>query len=50
MLQEANTDLSNPLVPKLTIVKCQNILFPFQIRPLSQLKQIGDFYFLHLRN
>ena len=46
MLQAANTDLFNPLVPKAHNSECQNIIFPLQIKPL---KLIGGFYFLHPR-
>ena len=44
MLQAANTDLFNPLVPKVHNNECQNILFPLQIEPLKvNLKLIGGF-------
>ena len=32
MLQAANTDLFNPLVPKAHNSECQNLLFPLQIK------------------
>ena len=35
MLQAANNDLFNPLVPKAHNSECQNILFPLQIKPLK---------------
>ena len=35
MLQGANTDLFNPLVPKAHKSKCQNLLFPIQIKPVN---------------
>ena len=42
MLQEANTDLFNPLVPKSNNSECQNLLFPLQIEPLKvNLKLMG---------
>ena len=31
MLQAANTDLFNPLVPKAHNIECQNLPFPLQI-------------------
>ena len=34
MLQAANTDLCNPLVPKAHKSECQNVPFPLQINPL----------------
>ena len=33
MLQGANTDLFNPLVPEAHNSECQNLLFPSQIKP-----------------
>ena len=33
MLQAANTDLFNPLVPKAHNSECQNLLFHLQIKP-----------------
>ena len=33
ILQTANTDLVNPLVPKAHNGECQNLLFSLQIRP-----------------
>ena len=35
MLQAANTDLSNLLVPKAHNRECQNLLFPLQIEPVK---------------
>ena len=32
MLQAANTDLFNPLVPKAQNSECQSLLFPLQIK------------------
>ena len=45
MLQAANTDLFNPLVPKAHNSQCQNPPFPFQIKPgKSQFKfKLADF-------
>ena len=34
MLQAANTDLFNPLVPKAHNGRCQNLLFILQIKPV----------------
>ena len=34
MLQSANTDLFNPLVPKANNSELQNLLFPLQIKPV----------------
>ena len=46
MLQAANTDLFNPLVPKAHNSKGQNLLFTLQIKPVKvNLKQIGGFLF-----
>ena len=45
MLQGANTDLFNPLVPKVHNSECQNMLFPLRIKPV---KSVG-FYFLTFR-
>ena len=43
MLQAASTDLFNPLVLKAHKSKCQNVLFPLQIKPgKSQL--LADFF------
>ena len=36
MLQAANTDLFNPLVPKAHNSVCQNLPFPFQIKEVKQ--------------
>ena len=38
MLQGANTNLFNPLVPKAHASECQNILFLLQIKSVSHLK------------
>ena len=35
MLQAANIDLFNPLVPKAHNSGCQNLLFPLQIMPVK---------------
>ena len=35
MLQAANTDLINPLVPKAHNSECQNLLYPLQIKPVK---------------
>ena len=35
MLQTANTDLFNPLVPKAHNSECQNLRFPLQIKPVK---------------
>ena len=49
MLQGTNTDLFNPLVPKAHNSEYRNILFPLQIKPVSQLKFVfADFYFCTL--
>ena len=37
MLQTANTDLFNQLVPKAHKSECQNLLFPLQIKPVLKL-------------
>ena len=34
MLQAANSDLFNPLIPQAHNSECQNILFPLQIKPV----------------
>ena len=45
MLQAANTDLFNPLVPKAHNSECQNLPFPLQINPgESQLKLACGFF------
>ena len=36
MLQAANTDLFNPLVPEAFNSECQNMLFPLQIEPAKE--------------
>ena len=46
MLQGANTDLFNPLVPKAYNSECQYLPFPLQIWPVSQLKLV---FFRHPR-
>ena len=44
MQQAANTDLINPLGPKVYSSECQIILFPLQIKPEKvNLKLIGGF-------
>ena len=35
MVQAANTDLFNPLVPKAHNRVCPNLLFPLQIKPVK---------------
>ena len=35
MLQAANTDIFNPLVPKGHNSDCQSILFPLKIKPVK---------------
>ena len=35
MLQAANTDIFNPLVPKPHNSECQDLLFPLPIKPLK---------------
>ena len=35
MLQRANTELFNPLVPKAHNGECQNLLLPLQIMPVK---------------
>ena len=40
MLQAANTDHFDTLFPKAHNSECQNILFPLQIKPVSQLKLV----------
>ena len=46
MLQAANNDIFNPLVPKAHNKECQNLLFPLQIKPARvwTLKLIGGFF------
>ena len=40
MLQAANIDLFNPLVPKAQNSECQSLLFPLPIKPIkNQLKR-----------
>ena len=47
MLQAANIDLFNPLVPKAHNSKRQNLIFPLQIKPVKvNLKLIGAFFTL----
>ena len=48
MLQAANTDLFNPIVPKDHNSKCQNLPFLLQTKPVSQLKLVFNFYFCTL--
>ena len=50
MLQAADIDLFNPLVPKAHNGAYQNIPFPLQIKPLSQLKLVHRILFLHPRH
>ena len=38
MLQGANTDQFNPLVPKAHNSEHQNLLFPLQIKPVKSVK------------
>ena len=38
MLQAANTDLFNPLVPKAHNSECENLLFPLQINQKKSVK------------
>ena len=48
MLQAANTDLFNPLVPKAHNSECQNLQFLLQIKPVKvSHSQFADLYFLH---
>ena len=50
MLQAGKTDLFNPLVPKVHNSKCQNLLFPVQIKPVKSVKAIiGGFLSVDLR-
>ena len=48
MLQAANTELFNPLVPKAHNSECQNRPFPLQIMPVRAI--IGGFLFFDLRH
>ena len=48
MLQAANTDLFNSLVPEAQNIECQNIVFPLKLSQLSQWKLVCGF-FLHPR-
>ena len=51
MVQAANTDLFNPLVPQTQTRECQNLPFPLQIRQSkARLKQVGGFSFLAPRH
>ena len=45
MLQAASTDCFNPLVPKAHNTECQNLPFPLQMKPVSQLKLVGGLFF-----
>ena len=46
MLQAADTDLFNPLVPKAQYSECQNLPFPFQSKPIKvNIKLIGGFLY-----
>ena len=48
MLQTANTDLYNQLIPKAHNSECQYPLFPLQIKPIKvNLKLIGGFLFFY---
>ena len=40
MLQTANTDLLNPLVPKAHYSECQNLPFTLQIKPANSVKKL----------
>ena len=44
MLQAANTDLFNPIVPKVHYSECHSVLFSFQIKPFKA--NFVDFYSL----
>ena len=46
MLQAANTDLFNPLVPKAHISEYQNQLFILKIKPVKSVKLIHRFLFV----
>ena len=46
MLQEANTDLFNPLVHKAHNSECQIILFPLQIKPSKRQLKLNWRYFV----
>ena len=48
MLQAANTDLFNPLVPKAHNSEGQNLSFLYTLR--SQVKLIGRYLFFHPRH
>ena len=51
MLQAANIDLFNPLVPKAHNSECQNLPFPLQIKPVNVSQSyLAHFYFLHPRH
>ena len=61
MLQRANTDLFNLLVPQADNSECQNLLFPLQIKPVKVQfsAKLADFYIctlgtkwvkIHLKN
>ena len=45
MLQAANTDLFNPLVPKYRNIERQNLQLPSQIKPVKV--SHSEFLFLH---
>ena len=48
MLQAANMDLFNPLVPKAHNGECQNVRFSLEIKPIKvSYSQYADFYFFH---
>ena len=47
MLQAANNERFNPLVPKARNSDCQNLPFPLQIRPIKlSSSKFPNFYFL----
>ena len=48
MLQAANTDLFNPVVPKTPYRECQNLLVPLQIKPVIVKASLRIFIFCAL--
>ena len=48
MLQGANTDPFNPLVPEAHNGECQNLLFHFQFKPVKSVKSRWIFNFCTL--
>ena len=50
MLQGANTDLFNPLVPKAHNSELQNILFPLQFKPVKAVEASLRIIFFHPRH